>query len=188
MESFETFLKFINSYPIWAKTGIFAGIIVSISIAVFAPRGSIAESSAVSKSKATIDSRVLLLIEDIKLFPANENIDIQLYAVVNGTKYKHPSVAGVEWMKVGPNMSHQLIELPKADGYEIRFELKYKGGSVVEESATNLVAKEFEHMASQMVTQVLALPFTETYNLYKIKEGSRDSSVSSSVKYTLYQE
>jgi hypothetical protein len=46
MESFEKFLKFINSYPISEKTGI----IVSLSIAVFAPRGSIAESSAVSKS------------------------------------------------------------------------------------------------------------------------------------------
>lgn len=53
--------------------------------------------------KVTIDSRVLLLIEDIKLFSANENIDIQLYTVVNGTKYKHLSVAGVEGMKVGPN-------------------------------------------------------------------------------------
>ncbi|MFT6140427.1 MAG: hypothetical protein ACJAXN_001642, partial [Psychromonas sp.] len=44
--------------------------------------------------------------------------------------------------------------------------------------ATDLVAKKVEHMASQMVTQVLALPFTETDSLYKIKEGSRDSSVS----------
>lgn len=186
METVETLIKFINSYPLWAKAGIIAGAFFSISIAVFAPRD--IHASPNNQDNESTTKRTYMRIEGVKLYPDNENIDIQVFAFVNGTSFKHPSVGGVEWMKVGPNMSHKIIELPKAEAYQIRFELRYKEGDVVLGSSTNLVPKEFNRMASQMVTQVLKYPFTEVYNLYKVNDRSRGASVSASVKYTLYQE
>jgi hypothetical protein len=38
MESFENLIRFVNSYPAWAKAVVLAGIIITITVLVFTPR------------------------------------------------------------------------------------------------------------------------------------------------------
>lgn len=184
METFEAFLKFVNSYPSWAKFAIVSGLLFSLAVAILSPR--ITNSAKEAKEQKT-DKTTYLKIEEVKLYPQDENVDIQVYAIVNSTRYKHPSVAGVEWMKVGPSMSHKIIELPKSEQYEIRFELKYKSGESDSAGETKNLSTAEKDMMSQMIIQVVEYPFSETYNLYKVDDNTRASSISASIDYSLYQ-
>ncbi len=182
METFDSIIKFLSSYPIWAKAGIIGGLLFSSTILVFAPR----EISANGLKGNENFTRVFMRIEEIRLFPVNENTEIQLYAIVNGNRYRHPSVGGIEWMKVGPGMSHKVIELPKTDRYEIRFELIYRNGKEIIGSTTILENVKEKAMMSQMIRRVMKIPFSEEYELYPVKNKTRSASVGASVSYSIY--
>lgn len=183
MDTILAFLKFVDSYPSWAKIAIVAGLLFSLAVALLSPRSG-STNGGIENEKTTY-----LRIGEVKLYPSDENTDIQIYAIVNSTRYKHPSVGGVEWMKVGPSMSHKIIELPESEMYSIRFELKYKTGAVDSTGETmNITTETDDMMMSQLVERIVEYPFSETYNLYKVNDSTRASSVSASVEYSLYQE
>ena len=117
METFESIIKFISSYPAWAKALVFGNLICICATLVFAPRA-VPESPSV-KSSDTYQLR----IDRVELFPHSDSAVVQVFAIVNGTKFRYPSVGSVEWLKVAPTMAGQTFRLPSADRYEIRFEM-----------------------------------------------------------------
>ena len=119
---------------------------------------------------------IFMRIKPIKLFPDRSAAEVQLSVFVNGTEYRHPSVAGVEWMKVGPAMSEKTIEIPAASRYEVRFEMRMRDGP---KGKTTL-------RAAQKITYITALPFSEEYSLYDIDGMSRAAGVSALVSYEVY--
>jgi hypothetical protein len=166
MESFEAFFKFLNSYPVWAKGCVLASIVFALLVLVFAPRDEASESS--NSTQADIqkhppssqeDQPIFLTIRSIRLFPDDSNSEVQVLAIVNGTTFVHPSVGGVKWMKVGPDMSVKRIELPHSNRYDIRFEMRFRGGSSLAGNHVNHVeASRISEAGSQAITTVWKLP------------------------------
>ena len=115
-------------------------------------------------------------VKPIKLFPDRPSAEVQLSVFVNGTEYRHPSVAGVEWMKVGPAMSEKTIELPPASRYEVRFEMRMRDGP----------KGKTTFRAAQKITYIITFPFNEEYSLYEVDSGSRAAAVSALVSYEVY--
>jgi hypothetical protein len=115
-------------------------------------------------------------VKPIRLFPDKPNADVQLSIFVNGTEYRHPSVAGVEWMKVGPSMSEKIIELPPAARYDVRFEMRLREGPTL----------KTQQQVSQQITPIKALPYSEEYNLYQVENKSRAAGISAVVSYEVY--
>ena len=103
-------------------------------------------------------------------------------------------------MKVGPAMSEKIIELPKADRYDVRFEMLLRSGtrlaqpqhvqSAIISAASQTTYPNVTRAASQEVMPVPAqtLPFSETYKLYPIEGGTRAASVSAVIPYEIYAE
>ena len=115
-------------------------------------------------------------VKPIKLFPDRPSAEVQLSVFVNGTEYRHPSVAGVEWMKVGPAMSEKTIELSPASRYEVRFEMRMRDGP----------KGKTTFRAAQKITYIITFPFNEEYSLYEVDSGSRAAAVSALVSYEVY--
>lgn len=117
-------------------------------------------------------------IRPLKLFPDRPDAEVQLLVFVNDTEYRHPSVAGVEWMKVGPAMSVKIIELPVASIYQVRFEMRLREGP---NGPTRL-------RAAQRIDHITTLPFSEEYPLYDIDVQIRHAGVSAVVTYEVYSQ
>ena len=78
---------------------------------------------------------------------------------MNNTEYVHPNVGGVKWMKIGPDMSQRLIELPKAPFYEIRFEMRIRDGSELGSvTRKRLADAPFMRAGSQLAENITRLP------------------------------
>lgn len=120
MDALESLIKFISSYPTWAKALVFGNLICIAATLVFAPR-------VVSEPRPDKQSDAYQLrIDRVELFPPSNSAVVQVLAIANGTKFKYPSIGGVEWLKVAPTMAGQTFRLPLADRYEIRFEMLKK--------------------------------------------------------------
>jgi hypothetical protein len=128
------------------------------------------------------DHRVFMKISPIKLFPEDPEAEVQLSVFVNGTEYRHPSVAGVEWMKIGPSMNDKIIEVPRDDWYQVRFEMRMRDGDVYETSTPVI-------RTSQQVTPVMKkeLPYKEEYRLYPVQDSTRSATVAALVTYEIYE-
>jgi hypothetical protein len=180
LETVENMLKFIGSYPAWAKSVVLLALIAVVITLVFSPRAGTtqlteeADPQPLALSRA--EQRVYLKIKAIRLYPNNPEAQVQLSIFVNETEYIHPSVAGVKWMKVGPSMSEKIVELPKAERYNIRFELRIRNGSTLRQQI----------QASQQVTPVKTLPYAEEYTLYPVSSGIRAAAVSAVIPYEVY--
>lgn len=203
METIELAFRFLNSYPVWAKACVVTGVVFSILVLVFAPRSSGQNDAPPQRAVLQppppktgfaviiqpVERPIFLTIKGIKLFPDDPNVEVQVRAIVNGTTFVHPSVGGVKWMKVGPDMSEKRIELPRSDRYDIRFEMTLRnGGSFVGTGAKRLEAEHASQTGSQLVRTVWQLPFSEEYKLYDIVGQSRAPSVRATVSYTVSQD
>ena len=174
MELIDSVIKFISSYPVWAKVAVFGNAICMAAILVFTPRMAQEVNAAESSKELTLYE---LRIDRVELFPMSESTIVKIFAYVNGTKYTYPSIGGVEWMEVAPSMSGQTFRLPESDRYEIRFEmLKRSKGS-------NQEAK----FLSQEVISTSEGINQERYSLhgFDASSGTRSGSVSAEVIYSL---
>jgi hypothetical protein len=108
----------------------------------------------------------------VKLFPADPDAEVQVYAFVNDTKYRYPSVADVEWLNVSPSMSLGIFELPNSKTYEVRFEAILKNSDPI-------------RLVSQDVEQISKLPYAGNYDLHKTMTTTRDASVSANVRFSI---
>jgi len=161
----------------WARLLVLCCISVAIATLVLAPRTATTQPgkpAAPAVDPVKKDQQVFVRIKPIKLFPERPNAEVQLSIFVNGTEYRHPSVGGVEWMKVGPSMSEKIIEVPTSSRYDIRFEMRLRDGPTL---------KTQQQLAAQQVTPVKALPYSEEYRLYQVENKSRAASVSAVVSY-----
>ena len=190
IESIEKILDFLNSYPNWAKYSVCVGVFFIVSILVFAQRQTVVKASvenmdsASSRGPGYLPTKYLE-IKGVKLFPSDPDAQVQVYAIVNETRYRHPAVAGIEWLNVGPNMDTKTIELPEADRYEIRFELKERNGEDI--SGETTVVEGTPDMTSNVIRFVMDLPYSEEYKLYPINGNVRSANVGATVSFTIYE-
>ena len=125
MEMLENAIKFISSYPTWAKGLLLLNLACIGATLVFAPRSTTVLDGG---SSTEIEKTWVLKILGVTLFPDSPSDQVQVSAFVNGTEFLYPSIGGVEWLKVGPAMAGQTFKLPKAEQYEVRFEMRKRTG------------------------------------------------------------
>jgi hypothetical protein len=183
METLAGLIKFLESYPTWAKLCALGGVVFTILVLVLAPRIDATASSA--------QRRVYLWIKAAELYPEDPSAKVRIDAYVNDTVYKHPSVGGVEWMKLGPGMATRKFNLPSATEYQIRFEM-----FVVSDLRKKTMAlggdrgesNDPERKGSQEVVTIKRLPYDGTYNLYEIDHNTREAAATASISFGLITE
>jgi hypothetical protein len=171
MESFEAMVRFFYSYPVWARIAVIACLGGAALVITLSPR--IIEAQVHKQSVKPVAKQVFLKILPIRLFPSQPAAEVQISAFVNDTEYRHPEVGGVEWMKTGASMSAKYIELPTAERYDVRFELRIRDGQTL----------AHQTQQSQSITPIRTLPFQEEYQLYPVKNKVRDAAVSAVIAY-----
>jgi len=170
MDTIQSLLDFLNSYPLWAKFFAFSGVLLTAGVLIFAPRTNKTAENGEDESSGTF-----LTVKGIELYPDSRDAEIQITIFVNGTKYQYPSLAGVKWLKIGRTMSPGTFKLPNSNIYEIRFEATLRN-------------YEAAYLASQRVVRVSKIPYSDAYAyaLYKVdEEMSRSGSVSASINYSI---
>ena len=118
-----------------------------------------------------------LELKGVELFPPSDSASVKVSAYVNGTKFTYPSIGGVEWLQVAPTMSSQTFRLPKAEQYEVRFEmLKREQG-----------ASETAKLLSQETVSFAVGSLDGRYSLYGFDPASRTRSgrISAEIIYSI---
>ena len=171
METVKSVVEFLNSYPFWAKSLAVLGLVLTIGTLLLAPR-IMAEPS--DKKPGAASGEAYLSIRGVNLYPEDEKASIQATAFVNGIPFTYPSLAGVEWLNVGPSMSSQWFKLPKSDGYALRFEMKLRSPHQPEKK-----------LASVEEMQVKAIPFSGVYQLHVVQGITRAAGVTADIRFTV---
>jgi hypothetical protein len=172
MPTIEAIVKFLATYPSWAKVAMLLGIALTVGVALLAPRTPI-DAEAQSKPGATTatSAQALLRINGVDIRKAQKGTSVRVTAIVNGQAYLYPSLGGVAWLEVGPTMSSQSFQIPQASSYEVRFEMDVNSSDP---------ALSGRHL-SQETARVAAIPYTGAYAVYQTKlvqEGITRGSVS----------
>lgn len=188
METIDNLIRFLNSYPAWAKAILTVGFVAILLVLVFAPRASEADPKSNSSSL-----RYYLAVRGVTLYPDNPSAEVQVFFDVNGQEFRFPSVPGVEWMKVGPAMSQKTVEIAPSSEFVVSFRMKTrtpdndeigmmnsKRQLHLKPGALDVVAQSSRHVRRQ------ELPFSGTYDLYNVVGGVRSAAVSATIKYELY--
>jgi len=114
--------------------------------------------------------------------------DVQLTAFVNGEPYTYPSLAGVQWMKVRPEMAAITFDIPPSSSYRLRLEgtLRVHDRTQTRFDASD-VTTEYR-LASQTEERITTLPFAEPYRLYMVdpKTETRAAKPSAVVDVELF--
>lgn len=170
MQTLESIITFLSSYPIWAKLLVLSNVVCVIATLVFAPH------SDKNKDKGPSSDTMVLKIKGVKLFPHSDTADVQVSVFVNGTEFRYPSLAGVEWLKVAPSMAGQSFPLPKAEQYEVRFEMRKRESPGA--AAASLRSVETVTLKKE--------PFEGSYGLHGFDPASRtrSGSVSAQVDFS----
>ncbi len=182
MSTIEAVVNFIGTYPAWAKIAMLAGLGVTCGVALLAPRTAV-EAPPQAKTGGSPQAHARsasLQINGINNQGLPRGASVRVTAIVNGKPYVYPSLAGVDWLDVGPTMSSQTFPLDHAPRYDVRFEMELKGSGVS------------ERYVSQETVRIASLPHTGEYRLYPTNvDGagvSRASVSRASVRYTLEPE
>ena len=173
MDVLESTLKLLSSYPTWAKAALLANVACMAGILVFA-RTPIADATA---QPAAPSGTFVLNVHGVRVFPPSDQDEIQCLIVVNGIQYRYPSIAGVDWLGVSSTMSGQTFVLPKAERYEIRFE-------VLKRTQSN--RKQTRRLVSQE-TLTLGKPSSGDYRVHGFdpSSGTRSGTVEAEVAWSL---
>jgi hypothetical protein len=176
MSTVEAIIKFVGTYPAWAKVAMLAGLILIVGVALLSPRNPI-DAQAEPTSNGTIPNKTVLKIHGVSDRGLPPDASVRVTAIVNGKTYVYPSLAGVDWLDVGATMSSQTFDLPIASRYEVRFEMDLKGSGA---------SKRY---VSQETIEVPAVPYTGEYRLYPTKADSagvsRGLAPGASVRFSL---
>lgn len=182
MSTIEAVLNFFATYPSWAKAVMVVGLLAVLATALLAPRSTPIDVLAQPKppvAKPEINTTTYLKITGVTAFSVSPTPMIRVVAFVNETPFTYPSLAGVDWLSVGPAMSSQTFQLPKAQKYEIRFEMETKGTP----------GRPGVKYVSQETVLINRFPFSGEYSVYPTKkEGvgvSRAASVGAEIKFSV---
>ncbi|WP_168795270.1 hypothetical protein [Paraburkholderia aromaticivorans] len=179
METVENIIKFLSLYPRWAKLLIVGCIGVISGTLIYAPRSgedAPVEAFAISSTKA-----YLLVIEGVLPFSQElRNADVRVTAFVNGMQFRYPTVAGVEWMGVDPNggpITHESFRLPRADEYEIRFEMESR----------DRISGQIERCVSQQTITIDKTPFEGHYEVFPLNRVAKvhESGVVAEISFSI---
>jgi hypothetical protein len=142
-------------------------------------------------SDSVLDNRsVNMKLKSIQLFSNEVFTEVQVIVYVNGVEFFVPPTASETWLRIEADMKEEVIELPKADMYHIRFELNFRTGRKLEGGP--VLARGISTRSSNQKTtgktpfRLLTLPITDEYNLYFLDDGSRDMSVKAVIPYEIY--
>lgn len=181
MSSIEAVVKFFADYPAWAKWLMLAGLVITFGTAILAPRSPI-DAEAQQKpedTRPTLQGASTFKIQGVSSVTLPPKAMVRVTAIVNGKSHTYPSLAGVDWLDVGPTMSPQSFSVPTAQRYEVRFEMEVKtpgSGSP-------------RRYVSQETVQISTLPHTAEYRLYPVRlEGesvTRAAIPGATVRYSI---
>lgn len=173
MASLESMVNFASSYPIWARLIVCVCVLVALLTLVLAPRG-----SSVNAAKSDTTGERWLVIEGVELFDGADDTLVKLTANVNGLSFLYPTLPGIEWMEVGPDMSPQQFKLPVSNsGYQVRFSMKARSGRDTKKREQDFVSVNVAHVNS--------FPFSGTYNLHFAKAGVRSAPIRATIKFRI---
>jgi hypothetical protein len=167
-----------------------SGFLLAILVLIYrARRTQISDDPLLSDS--LLDKRsVNMKLKPIQLLSDDGFTEVQVIVYVNGAEFLIPPTESEHWLRVEADMKEEVIELPKADIYHIRFELNFRTGRKLEGGPV-LARGISTRSASQKTTgktpfRLLTLPIMDEYNLYFLDDGSRDMSVKAVIPYEIY--
>ena len=181
-EGVATLAPFLADYPPWVKflfvtwVGLSATLLVSLILAR-PSQATTGASSTTGTGNGKSPAPVWLEIKGVELFGTSSGGKVKVTAKINGVEYRYPSLEGVEWMEVGPEMSHQQFRVPRArDDYQVRFVMTLRSHG-----------HDYE-MVSQQTDYVRTLPHEGLYSLYRVgEERTRSAGIEAEVKYALHE-
>lgn len=188
METIDSFLRFLNSYPTWAKVALACATIAILLILVFAPR----DFKLVKGSPEAWDRRYFLAIRGIALFPDDPSADVQVVISVNGVEFNFPSTEGVEWMKVGPFMSQKTVEIQQSETYAVSFRMMLRcsrtvfAGALQSKERVQLPVREIRFANTSLRLIVPALPYKAAYDLFEVADGVRSAAVRATIRFEVF--
>jgi len=131
---------------------------------------------------------VWMIIEGLEFFSARDGAQVRVLANVNGTEFIYPSLAGVEWLQVGPSMSAQIFRLPPAnDRYIIRFEASVQVPARHGQPATE---GKLTSVKQDVVSITTGIPFTGRYVLHTFDpiHRARSADANAELRYRITHE
>jgi hypothetical protein len=174
LKSISTFVPFVAPYPIWVKGAlaicVLSGAVFIIGLVVAAPNDKASSSADDTSTSAWLE------IYGLDAFDNLSGSKVKIIADVNGNKYTYPSLAGVEWAEIGPNMAPQKFRLPILDEYQIRFEAIVQGKGQLDEKRYASVESHFIKKNTDGI---------KTYHLRVIKSATRAASIGADVRYSV---
>ena len=169
----EGILKLLESYPVWAKAALLFLVGGTAAVLIF---GKV--PPAPDPGPPSTMGPVFLRIKGINLYPPDPTANIRVQINVNGTEWLFPNIAGVEWMKVGPDMSQKIVRLPTATSYHLQFKMVFRNTDV---QASNDFPVEVEVTGPN----AKKLPFEASYKLYLTAGGTTTSNAIAEIYYAV---
>jgi tetratricopeptide (TPR) repeat protein len=127
----------------------------------------------VQKWRADISTTTFLKIKNVQLFVGEPESEVQIQALVN--KFRYPSVAEVQWQKVGPEMSPGIFEVPSDDRYRVSFDIRLKDSK----GERALITPFFDEITASSV------PVTKDYSAYELSEVTQEPSVAATLSFEI---
>jgi len=162
-----TLAPFIAPYPSWVKFAfvlfVFSGATWFVGLVVAAPTG--------SAKRPQGEETAWLTIKGVTAFGRGNGQGVRVTATVNGLEYIYPTLPGVEWLQIGPEMAPQSYQIPVRDSYTVRFAAELRNGS-------SLVSVEEQHLSS--TTDGIKI-----YGLRELDRGQRGSTAGAEVRYAI---
>lgn len=170
-----TLAPFIAPYPGWVKVAfavlVLSGATLFVGLIVAAPKPSATAAPEPGVKPTSGEASAWLVIKGVTGFGSVAGKGVRVTANVNGIDYMYPSIAGVEWMQIGPEMASQTFQIPVRDTYTLRFAAQLRDGPA-------LVSVEEQRVNSK--TNGVA-----TYGVRQLDRGQRSASIAAEIRYTI---
>ena len=181
-------VPFLAPYPTWAK-GLFSCwlLLTALCLAtiVFArrPETVAAPATALAEVGDATGSSLRLVVERVELFDADwADAGIRVTVDVNGNRFVYPSLEGVRWLMVGPDMSSQTFKLPPSDRLNLRFTMEalHPRDAGRGREPTRFVSQETVELDRRK------LPFDGAYRVYQVgSEQFRSGAISAIIHFAV---
>lgn len=171
------FVPFIAPYPTWVKLAfsvfVLSGATCFIGLILAAPSPTRTAEITSSIPPDTAARTAWMTITGITGYGRLKGAGVRVTATVNGTEYIYPSLPGVDWLQIGPEMAPQTFQIPVRDVYAVRFSANVRDG-------TELVSVQEQYV--QGSTSGIM-----TYGVHELDQGQRNAPVSADINYKISQ-
>jgi predicted secreted protein len=192
VETLNTVFTLFGTFSSTVKVSLLIGFSILVIGLVFWLRARASrQTSDPLLSDSPLDNRtVKMKLKPIQLLANEAFTEVQVIVYVNGVEFFIPPTQNETWLRIDEEMQEEVIELPKADIYHIRFELHFRTGRKLEGGPV-LARGVSTRSTTQKTTgktpfRLLTLPIKDEYSLYFLDDGSRDMSVKAVIPYEIY--